>query len=391
MAEKNIFLGGSTSILKTEFDERLKYKTLVNYPGMIDTLYDRYAYGLINESFEPVYPISDDAAFASFPAYSPDVQCLGFVATAFEILRTAYLERINNTDRKIPPFLNGINPVLGYESFEESYGGYTAYTSIKYSSFLQNDKGVNDYRCYLSALKNVMLKYLRDFPITRSGFLLSRHNNVRSSGLVLELAKLDYNKDFEKGQIVQSRDFECFMDYASSSGFYVDKFNPWRLYANLEHPSTHAIMRRGAPVEGDSSISNRQAQNIMNSIYRLKAHDDDLYDLQDFVIKTYNDIKKVVPFYTKSVYNSRNSQRKVENVFRPEIEMLSAAEWLEMLLFVRFLEMDVYNEPHFEKSKISVLQTSHAYGTKAAIGKIGQICSQIIKEKYDKREDNTTT
>jgi hypothetical protein len=391
MAEKEIFLGGSTSILKVEFDERLKYKNLINYPGMIDTLYDKHAYGLINEVFEPVYPVGDPAVFATFPTFAPDIQCLGFVATAFEIFRAAYLERINNTDRNAPVFLDGVVPVAGHESFERLYGDYIIYNSAKYSSFLQNDKQINDYRCYLTALKETLSKNLRNFPVTRSGFLLSRHNNVRSSGMVLELAKLDYNRDFEKGQIVQSRDFECFVDYAASSGFYVDKFNPWRLYANLDHPSIHSILRRGQASESDEPHTRQQAKNVLNSIYRLKSHEDDLYDLQDFVIKTYNDMKKVVPFYVRSVYNSQNAKTKEENVFRPEIEMLSAEEWLELLLFVRLMELDIYTDTSFEKSKTSVLQINQIYGLKEAIGKIGQISSQIIKEKYEKREDNTAT
>ena len=391
MAEKIIFLGGSTSILKLEFEERLKYKNLVNYPGMIDTLYDKHAYGLVNEVFEPVYPVGDPAVFASFPTFAPDIQCLGFVATAFKIFRAAYLERINNTDRNPPAFLTSITPVSGHESFEKLYGDYLIYTGTKYSSFLKNNKEINDYKCYLTAFKETLSKNLKNFPVTRSGYLLSRHNNIRSSGLVLELAKLDYNRDFEKGQIVQSRDFECFVDYAFSSGFYVDKFNPWRLYANLEHPAIHSILRTGRPAEATTPYSPQQVKNVMNSIYRLKSHEDDLYDLQDFVIKTYNDIKKAVPFYTKSVYNSGNAKRKLENVFRPEIEMLKSADWLELLLFTRFLELDAYTDTRFERDKISVLQTNRILGAKEAVGKIGQICSQIIKEKYDKREDNTTT
>jgi hypothetical protein len=61
------------------------------------------------------------------------------------------------------------------------------------------------------------------------------------------------------------------------------------------------------------------------------------------------------------------------------------------LLFTRFLELDAYTDTRFERDKISVLQTNRILGAKEAVGKIGQICSQIIKEKYDKREDNTTT
>ncbi len=390
MSKKTIFLGGSTGRLKTEFDERLKYKNMIDFPGMIDTLYDRYSYGLVNEAFEPVYLVNDPEILSSFPGFAPQVNCLSFTAAAFEALRADYLAKVNNTDRNIPPFFNGIVPVLGHESFEQSYADYITYNSVKYSDSLQNNRTVDDYPCYLSALKEIMVQYLKDFPITRSGFLLSRHNNVRSSGIVLELAKLDYNRDFEKGEIVQSKDFRCFADYAASYGFYIDKFNPWRLYTNLEHPITRSFIRRGTVANTVSAGTPPSAEGVMNSIYRLKSHEDDLYDLQDFVVKIYNDIKKVVPFYTKSVYNGRDVSKSTESVYRPEIEMLSSAEWLEMLLLARFLELNVYTESEFENRKKQVLQVNQIYGVKSAIQKIGRICSNVIREKYGKKENNST-
>lgn len=391
MAKKITFLGGSTSNLRTEFQERLKYKTLIDFPGMIDTLYDKFSYGLVNKKFEPVYLVSDEAVLSGFPAIADNVQCLSFVADAFQNFRNDYISRIDNTDRNFPPFLEGVTPYLGYESFEESYGDYIVYNSLKYSTFLQNDKKIDDFNCYLESLKEAMTNSLARFPITRSGFLLSRHNSIRTSGLVIELAKLDYDRDFEKGQIVQSKDFQCFVDYAMNSGFYIDKYNPWRLFANLEHPTMKQLMRRGSTSLAEESDIDVDPENVMNSIYRLRSHDDDLYDLQDFVIKTYNDLKKGVPFYTRTVYNNGDTKRKTENVFRPEIEMLSAEEWLELLLMVRFTELGAYDESEFQKQLKMVIYDYRSYGTKHAVSRIGLVCAEKIKEIYEKRRENNTT
>lgn len=392
MANRIRFRGGSTRTLREETQERLKYKNLVDFPGMIDTLYDKFSYGFLNHNYEVVYLAEDASVFSNFPEVAEDVRCLGFVADAFDAFRNDYLARINNTDRGFPPYLEAVVPELGYQSFEESYANYTTYVSIKYSNVLKNDKSINDYSCYLDALKKLFIDQLAPFPVTRSGFILSRHNNVRSSGLVLEMAKLDYNRDLEKGEILQSKDFQCFLDYAISHGFLVDKFAPWRLYANLEHPTIKAFLRRDSGRGQNINLTNRQVDDILNSIYRVRSHKDDLYDLQDFVVKIYNDIIKEVEFYTRSVYNPSSSEIQTENVFREELRFLSTEQWLEMLLFVRMLEIGVYTPARLDRYKSTVLQNYSIYGLNQAIEKIGNLMSGHIKEIYERsRENNTNT
>lgn len=390
MAEEIKFLGGSTSQLRTEFSERLKYKTLVDFPEMIDTLYSDFSYGLVNKDCEPVYLIDDPAVLVSIPDFAEDVRCLGFVAQAFLAFRNDYINSIEFSTRGFPPFLDGVTPVLGYEPLETLYGDYMTYISVKYSSLLKDDPKVDDYRCYLTALKELIKTHIRAFPITRSGFILSKHNNIRTSGLSIELSKLDYDSDLEKGQIVQSPNFRCFLDFATSNGFYVDKYSPWRLHANLEHQTIKARVRKaGADLSEEPSAYN--VEKIMDSIYRLKSHDDDLYDLQDFVVKTYNDLKKQVPFFTKVRYNNSSSSREVRNIFRPDIEMLHSEEWLSLLLMVRLMELGKYSDSFFEENERIVLQNYRIYGTKQAIGKIGQICSGIIKSIYEARRENNSS
>jgi len=391
MAKKINFLGGTTPFLRTEFEERSKYKKLINFPGMLDTLYDRHAYGLVNNNYEPTYLVNDQEILSNFPNLADGVYCLNFVAEAFTNFRRDYVNRLENGDISYPPFLDQIVPTSGHISFEESYSDYLTYTGIKYSTFLQDDTRIDDYSCYLSALKEALKQSLKSFPVTRSGFLLSPHNNVKTSGLVLELANLDYNRDPEKGEIIQSEEFQCFLDFANSAGFYVDKYSPWRLYANLEWPTMQSLIRKTPPPSEGGSNKNNDTELVLNSIYRLRSHEDDLYDLQDFVIKVYNDIKKRVPFYTKSVYNNSKNAPVSKNVFRPDIDLLSAEEWLSLLLMVRLLELNKYTESNYQSLQSDVLQNHRIYGIKHAIGKIGKISSQIIKEKYEKREDNTTT
>ena len=84
MAEKIKFLGGTTGNLRNEFVERLKYKNLVDFEGMIDTLYEDYFYGFINRNFEVSYIVDDPEIFSNFPGYADNVSCLSFVSSAFQ-------------------------------------------------------------------------------------------------------------------------------------------------------------------------------------------------------------------------------------------------------------------------------------------------------------------
>lgn len=392
MVDRVLFRGGNTGNLRAEVEEREKYRTLVDFEGMIDTLYHDFSYGFLNEQYEPVYTVDDPAVFANFPEIASDVRCLGFVANAFAAFRDDYIFRVNNTNRNYPRYLEGVIPALGYESFEESFSNYTTYVSVKYSSLLVGNLTINDFSCYLDALKELMIEQIQSFPITRSGFTLSKFNNVRSSGLVVELAKLDYNSDLEKGEILQSKDFTCFLDYATTHGFFVDKYAPWRLYANLKHPTIKAFLRRGSENNEDINLTDRQVQGIMNSIYRIRAHKDDLYDLQDFVIKIYNDIKNQLEHYTRRVYNPSTSELSLESVFREEVEFLTTEQWLDMLLFVRMLEVGVYSRKEHSKKLREVLEYYKIYGVNQAIEKVGNIMSYYIREIHEaNRENNTNT
>ena len=383
MAEKIKFLGGTTGNLRNEFVERLKYKNLVDFEGMIDTLYEDYFYGFINRNFEVSYIVDDPEIFSNFPGYADDVSCLSFVSSAFSDLRTDYLQNIRNSSRGFPKFLNGLQPALGYEPLSNFYGEYLIWIASSFSILIKDNFLVNDYNCYLTALEPLLEKSLKNFPITRSGFLLSKYNNVRSSGLVIELAKLEYDQDSVKGEILQSSDFQCYLDFTKAYGFLVDKNAPWRLYADYTNPLMNTYMEK-------KGLTNLQSDYRMDSIYRLKSCEDDLYDLQDFVLKLYNDIRGELPFYKRPTRNPKSKEREYETVFRPEADMLSKEQWISLLLRVRMLELDVFDQVEFRHHIDKVMQNLKLYGVQRALLAIGDISKSYIKRIYETRRENST-
>ena len=396
MSDKINFLGGLVPSYREEYKERLKYKKLINLDGLIDIWYDNYEYGFLNKNYEPVVLAEESISIKNFAGLADGVGCLNFVAGRFMDFRKEYLEKLNKTTIDFPPFINGATPASGHESFDTLYANWSAYSAVKYSSFLQSDTSINDYSCFLTALKKALASELGKFPITKSGFCLSRHNDIKTTGLVIELADLNYNIDLHKGEMVQSLDFSCFLELANKHGFYVDKNAPWRMLANLDSDIMRSSIRGLVDYrKDDEKHRSFSTMDILDNIYRTRTHFDDLYNLQDFVLKTYNQIIREVPSYTKETYNSRLNKPVKKDVFRTGPQTLMADQWLDLLVYVRLLEMNRYTENNYAHYCGMVKKVNNVYGVRAALGALGTEMATLIKEDFTSRRklsimDNNT-
>lgn len=397
MTEKIDFLGGMTPTYREEFEQRRRYKELITGMNLIDIWFDNYCYGFINSSSEPVILAESSAIIKNFNGFADSVGAVNFVTDAFTAFRDDYVNKVENSTINYPPFLDNLVPVKGYESFESLFANWSAYSATKYASFLEDNKNIDGYESFLTEIKKVFVDQLRRFPITKSGFCLSRHNEIGASGLSVELAKLDYNIDYQKGEIIQSPDFKCYADYAAAYGFYVDKNAPWRLLCNLEHETTRLYIRNLDPntggLGGDPRHRHLTTEQIFDNIYRVKTHFDDLFVLQDFVTKIYNQIKKDVPFYNKSVYNANRNKVETKSIFRKEIEFLAPHQWIDLLVMVRLLEIGHYTEETYREMCTKAVRILEVYGLRRAQGTIGSDIALMLKSKLsiDKDDKSKTT
>ena len=370
MTVRIVFRGGQTSNLRTEFSEREKYKRLISIPGQIDTLYESHYYGFLNHRFEPVYFLSEDSILNDIPDNPSSLRAINFVERAFSLFREDYLQRVADSTRSFPAGLRGINPVQSYQDFEEAYEAHQKSMIIHYANELEQSGMVSpNFLDFLDSVESLMEQTLEDIPVSRSGFLLSDRNTVYTTGLVLDLAGEDFDDDEVKGRMVQSEDFRCYCEYAHAAGFMVDKNIPWRLYIDLESEIIKTLIRHeAANYEISENHSSFNSHEVLDSIYRDNSQNDDLYDIQDFLMRTYNQLFLLDPL---SASNNWRMSFFSDPVSEPQM--------LKMLLKIRLLEFGVLDQIDLDKTFKQVELAHELYGVEQACGKIGQICVEIFK------------
>ncbi len=226
------FKGGTTKNLKEEFSERKKYKELATsgYSSfMIDTWYQYPNYGFFNSDYEVVVPVAGEnyENLSEFGEYAPPKhRALPFVVKAFNNLRDVFLTRAESANFNIPSYFGTLIPKKSHESFDTLYHEYITNLKTTYSV-----PGAIDTKQHLL---RYVLENIKTFPITQSGFALSRHCPISTTGLAIEISDIKYTSDLPKGALLGSDTYKCFLEDAMATGFYVDKNNPWRLIANLD-------------------------------------------------------------------------------------------------------------------------------------------------------------
>ncbi len=338
------FRGGANDSLKKEFDSRKAYKERamsVFAPFALDTWYQFPNYGSLNREYEPVTVISQDSVSLFGDYAPPSRRALPFVVKAYNAFRETMLARTTDPNFNIPSYFGTLLPMKAYENFDELYASYI----IKTKQAMSKGINVGNNRRAL----NYILENITTFPITQSGFLLSRHCPISTTGIAIELSELSHFTDSVKGDIINTPTFACFARDAKQHGFYIDKNNPWRLIANLDSEYMTSLIqeyKRGIDPE-----------HTLTRFFRKKTH--------------YEDIN--------SVYNFFNRSLTIGELMEYTIEIRMAETGMDMSLKDKILK---------EAMEIYTLY-SHNYPAdpfKGSSAIIGKYCSARLKEVYQKKE-----
>lgn len=338
----------------------------------IDFLYENPNYGLINEQDETVYVLTDEERVNLKKFDTARVYGLNFVVDAFHSFREEFLHDVR--ENRIPslPIIGELLPAESHIDFEELYFNYLR----SMEDFLINeyivDHHIINFEDLLGAIREFVLTMAKDHPITRSGFIDSRNCPLTASGLIVDVGKQDCSSDPFKGDLIQSRGFACFVQYAARHGFLVDKNAPWRLVCD-----THSEkMRKYMLPYASSALSNEQ---ILNTRYRVKSHYDDIYDLQDYIFRMYKSLIRVSPYYIRREGKKRSFISR-ENMVWYNQKKFDKMFWLKLLFDTRIAEIGHPSSyPEYDLELKEIQDTFRILGMRSALGKLGATVSKRKK------------
>ena len=278
--------------------------------------------------------------------------------------------------------MENLDPVTGFQPLDERYYRYlNGIRSFLIERHLFSYKILN-FEDFMEAFKKYADLMADVFPITRSGFIESSNYKIGSTGMVIELSSLEYEKDFPKGRIIQSEGFACYSKLASEYGFFVDKNGPWRLLANMESEKMQSYLKK-------YSLVNLSVDKILNTRYYIKSHYDDIYEIKNFAKSAYEEFVRTSPYHVTRNSNERSFLRR-----DPNIPLYNEEYWIEMLVNVRTSEIKhkLTKEgrgKNFLSSILSKVLNDHkVYGLNSSLGQLGQIIAKETSRKKNNKIDS---
>jgi len=232
-------------------DSRLTYyrRVVYNYDSQIDmyeygnltdfNFGEKFLYGRVTNRFMPMYlekgsPASLDSLDDG--QTSANQQAINFVVDAFKDLQILFKKNISQG--KLSADEDYLSNIKVYKSFVSPIDEFVEYQAI-YTTAIENyftgkNIKVKDFNDFLYHLKPLLMKSVKEHPFTFSAFLKSRYCPINVSGLVIEIADLDYFDDSKKMEFFfRSPHWEFYLNACRSYGFMVDKNIPWRLVADI--------------------------------------------------------------------------------------------------------------------------------------------------------------
>ena len=336
--------------------------------------YDAYAFSPIPEVYISLYPENThnswhrefmlygkvDKSFRELPMepYKPylkslsskksSVYALNFVADAFKAFQRDFLLNIQGGMLAAnDPILSEINPVKGYSSMDKLHLNSQKLFSDKFETYSKNfntKKNINDLDDFIEEVLYLLETY-PGVPFTKSAFAMSRFCPSLVSGLSIEILDSPYSEDKFKKEMIDSPNFQGYVDLASKHGFIIDKNIPWRLIADLRpSSSSNSEELTEPPMIKYASQYNPEvttADDIMKYFFVVTATSE-LDILKNHLLKFYNQFVSKNPINSITTGPSNNLSKHRTARPRYTLEDLNSLYgddyWLELYIRIRNAE-----------------------------------------------------
>ena len=199
---------------------------------------------------------------------------------------------------------------------------YNQYINKLYTNFvdsyLQIDRRhekIKNYRDFVREFVRYYLRIADNFPVTKTGYIMSNHCSPFISGLMLEVAPEQHGINSFLSQpgftsplenYINDASFQFFVNEVKKFGFMVDKNAPWRLVFNLASGQQEKEDTQGQVLSGGQMYMDKYAvtfETVFDTYYR-KAYLDELQNLRKQFFSLYESFYKQFSTYEQIEYFS---------------------------------------------------------------------------------------
>lgn len=311
----------------------------------IDMWYEKLMYGRLTDKSKIVH--ISESKLKQLP--DTDLFAVDFVHDAFRELQGyfRFLRQRNVLCEDGP--LEDLKAEKAWENVNQLYHEFMIQLYEKFKTYmLTKDTRLVSFSSFINLFTTFVDTVSPNFPITRSKLVVSRANNPRSSGLIIEVDDESHADDKKKFQnYLNDPNYPIFKDSATKFGFSVDKHAPWRLVADLNSPAMQEYMNtRGV---------------TLDSFFKDYFYDTELLDLEAlriYMIQFYNSYVSAKSSFIIPKMEYCEGRIKVTNqeVFREMVreqelnEQLPEDFWIRTYAYIRGREENQdWNQSDFEK------------------------------------------
>jgi hypothetical protein len=342
------------------------------------------------DALEQVYTGNDETEFA-----------VDFVAAAFTDMRR-YIEKVSSTSfvDKYGLYNSSIGVKKAFRSGDLEYSYYKHIFSV-YTDFIENYlnnnrryEKVSDFRTFMKEFMRYATQIAKQFPITKTGYILSNHSSPLISGLALEIAKKEHgvtnNENVDNYR--EDINYRFFVKTARKFGFMVDKTAPWRIVFNLKSGGSYDKYNKNLSQISDEAVIETEylgAEKYLRQFgleygtvfdaYYDKAHLLEVESLRGYMLAFYQSFYERFREYVVIKYEMENrnwdappgtsggqcyttaikkqyEERKALNqeqqeVFQDILSVYDEEYWMNIILKLRLIETAT---PHSHKEYMSL-------------------------------------
>ena len=345
----------------------------------VDLWNDKYFYGKIDEFGNAVYPSETNLRQITSPENPESLFAIDFVADAYADLQRTFKDAIMQRKISADSPYGVLKPKGAWYSATQGYEDWMGimYDELFTKFFIKKvERDTITFQDFLKTAIDLFVRVGFELPITKTGFILSKYNSSRMSGLVLEVQNNPHDTDQKKSEYVKNREFDFFRRAATNHGFLVNKNAPWVLVADVNS----SVMKEYQEPYGIVGSTD------MFESYYYKSYSYDIDILKRILVTYWNSFAAAHPSPTQfcatrpraegRVFNmsttgskTRVKSAKREPVFAEDIERrYPFSFWLRQYFRIRLAEMGVSLDAlSFEKKMREANQVRAAMDDKSAL------------------------